>query len=232
MINSTSHWAHHVFDLSVRISESQRHLPYHWDREAEAAGRRERVYCGLHSDPFDPAVTPTQRLELWCAITNTINLDWVLVTSYLTEAAEFLASMYESARMHYAGFGAVAPSPLPNLCIGAYVSNQDQGEARIPALAEIQAAAHSIHCEPLLGALDLSVIDSEALAAVDWIICDVHEAITAHPFSKDWAMELRAQCILHNVGFYSRQLRLEMTITDQLAELGARAEQEAVEVRL
>jgi len=126
--------------------------PVKWNREAEAAGERHRVFCASLADVFEGDDTmPSEswksvddaRERLTWLIINTPHLDWLLLTKRPQNVMEMLPEDWMSGLP-------------PNVWIGTSVENQAMAEERIPHLLQIPAKVRFLSCEPLLGAVDLS----------------------------------------------------------------------------
>jgi Protein of unknown function (DUF5131) len=57
-------------------------------------GRRQRVFCASLADVFDDAVPDEWRIDLASMIVMTPNLDWLLLTKRIGNAASMLAAMF------------------------------------------------------------------------------------------------------------------------------------------
>lgn len=72
--------------------------PIRWNARAEKEGRRYRVFCGSMCDIFERHDNPrteeslnVQRLRLWNLITQTTNLDWLLLTKRPENVRQYIA---------------------------------------------------------------------------------------------------------------------------------------------
>lgn len=156
--------------------------PLAWNRDAEKAGTRARVFCASLADVFDPEVPSSWRGDLYALIEQTPHLDWLL----LTKRPERLNDM-------------AVPAGWPsNVWLGVTVENQEQAVKRIPLLCAQQATVRFLSCEPLLGPLDLSRWLDEDRAGfvgyIDWLIIGGESGPKARPFDVAWARSLIAQC--------------------------------------
>ena len=64
--------------------------PIKWNRQAEAAGTRTKVFCASMADIFDGEAPAEARERLWDLIRVTPFLDWQLQTKRPTNIARFL----------------------------------------------------------------------------------------------------------------------------------------------
>ena len=198
--------------------------PRRWDRKAAAAGSRQRVFCASLADVFDNEVPAEWRAELFALIRETPNLDWLLVTKRIGNAAK----MAEAA----GGW----PS---NVWLGATIVNQVEADRDVPKLLAISGVRYRfLSMEPLLGPVDLKRIrnaaepgrplnaltghqaitpaggqgvgyyfsqDDEPVPMLDWIIVGGESGPGARPMHPDWARSLRDQCASAGTPFLFKQ---------------------------
>jgi protein gp37 len=186
-----------------RTTEAYWRQPLKWDRAAQAAGRRDRVFCASLADVFDNQVPERWRDDLWHRIEQTPNLDWLL----LTKRPQNIAKMLPGARIGTRPWG----DGWPNVWLGTTVENQAEAERRIPHLLAVPAAVHSLSCEPLLE--DLTGID---LTGIDWVIVGGESGPKARPMQEAWAESLRDQCRAAGVAFFMKQMARKAPIPERL----------------
>lgn len=199
--------------------------PFRWDKLAREAGERHRVFCASLADVFDnhKSIEPKWREALWYTITNTPNLDWLLLTKRPQNIKRYLPDDW--------GGG------YPNVWLGTTVENQDEAERRIPHLLNVPAALHFVSCEPLLGPLELRCIagmtededgrfscwwDAMTCIAYDdggeeiscnhdlpnqigWVIAGGESGRDFRPVDPNWFRSLRDQCDDAGVPFLFKQ---------------------------
>lgn len=193
-------------------------MPRRWNAQADAFmaqhGRRQRVFCASLADVFDNAVEPQWRADLFALIRNTPNLDWLLLTKRIGNVPAMVS---------------IIPGWLPdNVWLGATIVNQAEAERDIPKLLAVPANKRFLSMEPLLGPVDLTVIDINGdceiyplhgttqcvneehepapdLPALDWVIVGGESGPGARPMSIQWARELRDQCVNAGVPFLFKQ---------------------------
>jgi protein gp37 len=105
--------------------------------------------------------------------------------------------------------------PLPNVWLGVSVENQHWADIRIPALLKTPAAVRFLSCEPLLGPVDLTMVDwdgatglcvlEKAPYGIDWVIAGGESGTGARPMHPDWVRTLRDQCVAGAVPFLFKQ---------------------------
>jgi len=199
-----------------------------WNREARAAGRRDRVFCASLADVFDNQVPSEWRRELWHYIEQTPSLDWLLLTKRPQNIAKMLPDPGTGVKPWGDGW--------KNVWLGTTVENQAEADRRIPHLLAVPAVIRFLSCEPLLGPLDLtldnlvctdcprcsdgSLIEPDTGAnacrrcdstgksdewGIDWVICGGESGPGARPMHPGWARALRDQCAKAGVAFHFKQ---------------------------
>lgn len=136
----------------VRTSKANWRKPIAWNKAAEAAGTRPRVFCASLADVFDNQVPPQWRADLFELIRITPNLTWLL----LTKRPQNIVEMVKTS-------GAIAGNGtryLPgNVALGTTIEDQRRADINVPALLEAKyncgPAYVFVSCEPLLGPIDL-----------------------------------------------------------------------------
>jgi protein gp37 len=108
------------------------------------------------------------------------------------------------------------PWPLPNVWLGVSVEDQQRADLRIPALLKTPAAKRFLSCEPLLGPVDLTLVDfdgatglnvlEESSFGIDWVIVGGESGARHRPMDLDWARSLRDQCADAGVPFLFKQV--------------------------
>lgn len=86
-----------------------------------------------------------------------------------------------------------------NVWIGVSVENEAV-LYRIDGLRKVPAFVRFLSLEPLLG--PLRSID---LSNIDWVIVGGESGPGARPLKKEWVIEIKEQCINHNVPFFFKQ---------------------------
>jgi protein gp37 len=171
-----------------RTSEQNWNQPFRWNRQAEAEGRRHRVFTCSFADFFDNKVPLEWRLDAWAVIHDTPWLDWQILTKRPQNIVAMLPSDW--------GDG------WSNVWLGTTVENQKEADRRIPVLLDVPAAKRFLSCEPLLGPVDL---DDVGLTKVDWVIAGGESGLHARPTHPDWFRDLRDQCVEAGVPFFMKQ---------------------------
>lgn len=166
--------------------------PIKWNRDAEIAGSRARVFCASMADVFERrAILDDERKRLWDLIEETPHLDWLLLTK---------RPQHISAMTPWLG------NWPRNVWIGTSIENQKIAEQRLPHLLAIPAVVRFLSCEPLLGPLDLqSWFNKTGHYSIDWIIAGGESGPHSRPMHPDWAVSLLEQCQTARVPFHFKQ---------------------------
>lgn len=189
------------------VSIENKILPHMWNEIASKKEAVDRVFCTSRADVFDSAVPQSWREELFKLVAETPNLDWLLPTKFIGNAAAMLPERV----------GAL----LPNVWIGAVLSSQAEADRDIPTLIRVPAVNRYVSIEPLLGPLDLSqwldLIQYEDAAPwmrrnighlhdmLDWVIVDGECGANARPMHPNWLIALRDQCAAAAVPFFFKK---------------------------
>lgn len=174
--------------------------PLRWNREAQAQGRRARVFCASLADVFEPREDlDAARRQLAQLIDKTPWLDWLLLTKRPGE-------MIRLGRLM--GWEGAWPS---NVWAGTTTENQEQAERRIPRLLEVPARIRFLSCEPLLEPVHLGIAafngaDSfGSLEGLSWVIVGGESGPGARPFDLAWARSIKEECGLAGTPFFFKQ---------------------------
>lgn len=179
--------------------------PLKWNRVAEHAGVRARVFCASLADVFEDWGTKEihthhghvavaehggtmcmddVRQRLFALIDATPHLDWLL----LTKRPENIQRMWELPVLHPGAIG----SYRKNVWIGTSIAVQEDADKNIPALLKCRdlAPVLFLSVEPLLGPVDLEII-SDAVSVCDLYplrgLASCGDAVGPHP-KIDWVI--------------------------------------------
>jgi protein gp37 len=182
---------------------------------------RARVFCASLADVFDNAVPQHWRTALFALIYDTPNLDWLLLSKRIGNAAHML---HADAPEQCSLLGA------NNVWLGATITSQEEADRDIPKLLAVPAAKRFLSMEPLLGPVDIGLLcenwstdilmDPETGACecckrcdytgigndIDWVIVGGESGPGARPMHPDWARSLRDQCEAAGVPFMMKQM--------------------------
>ena len=191
---------------------------------------RRRVFCASLADVFDNEVDPAWRYDLFNLILSTPNLDWMLLTKRIGNAAKMIAetlpeNMKALPQDHPLAW------PWPNVWIGATICNQEEADRDIPKLLAVPAAVRFLSMEPLLGVVDIEsacdiaeavhcagtwdqmddpqkcalALRHGSVRLLDWVIVGGESGPNARPMHPDWVRSLRDQCAASSVPFIFKQ---------------------------
>ena len=182
------YWADGVMPRRTRpetwnMARSYSNYGYH-------TGTRVRVFAGSMCDIFDNRVPPQWREDFWDLIQNTPDVDWLLLTRRIGNAAAMLPSDWGD------GWG--------NVWLGATLVNQDEAGRDIGTLLRVPARVHFLSIEPQLEFIGLSPAPGD-LRGLDWIINGAESGPSRRPFDRDWARSLRDQCAAHGIAYFYKQ---------------------------
>jgi protein gp37 len=195
--------------------------PLRWDKAAEKAGVKARVFCSSMADVFeDRPELVEHRARLFALIARTPNLIWQLLTK---RPENILRLVPESWLGRFPD----------NVWIGTTVEDQRRANERIPVLLAVPAVVRFLSCEPLIGPVDLDPgrcdvhgtqfargghctecaangYSSELsyghwLDGIGWVIAGGESGAGARPMHPDWARALRDQCADSDVAFFFKQ---------------------------
>jgi protein gp37 len=208
-------------------SESYWHQPFVWDRAAERAGERHRVFCGSLCDVMeDRRDLDRIRGDLYKLIESTPHLDWLLLTKRPQNFGRFLPSAW-------------LEKPLSNVW-GMTTVESAEYLWRVTELLNTPFAVRMLSCEPLLGPLDLTsipcmgqpsitrnvltgrfhnvpfvakdgarvMVSVDTKPRIDGVICGGESGARDLPIramNPDWARSLRDQCVAAGTAFFHKQ---------------------------
>lgn len=169
-------------------------------------GHRQRVFCASLADVFDNAVDPQWRFDLMRLIEQTPNLDWLLLTKRIGNAA---AMLDEAVLAINHGRWNWRDNAFPNVWLGATIVNQEEADRDIPKLLDVPAARRFLSMEPLLGPVDFAKVPGfnriGQYLGNWWVIAGGESGAGARPMHPDWVRGIRDQCRNAGVPFLFKQ---------------------------
>lgn len=178
--------------------------PLKWNRQAQEAKKRMRVFCSSMCDIFEDHPTiERERAKLWPLIRQTPWLDWQLLTKRIERVADLLPDDWKDG--------------YPNVWMGTSVENQHFADLRIPILLKISAAVRFISYEPALAPIHIEKYlghpngwkDCKSAWCdhkfLDWVICGGESGRGFRPMDPQWARDVRDQCEAAAVPFFFKQ---------------------------
>lgn len=170
-----NHWAgpeNSTADKPRRTMPANWNKPVRWNKQAEAEGRRHRVFCGSMCDWCDKNAPDGALADLFELIRATPWLDWQLLTKRATLIERRLPQDW--------GEG------YENVWLGVTVEDVEHGYPRIEALSKVPAKVRFLSCEPLLEEL-VDLHDLEAMSEIDWAIVGGESGPGARAMEPLWA---------------------------------------------
>ena len=209
--------------------------PLKWDRAAEKAGTRARVFCASMADVFEDYTGPDEqkvrdaRFRLLKLIDRTPHLDWLLLTKRPENVAK-LWPVYLPGIQFYS-----------NIWIGCTVENQEMAEKRLPHLLSIPAKVRFVSYEPALGPVVFTELrtdetceecgevvrhnalsfgdvrclcgtEATTLHRLDWVIVGGESGSGARPFNPAWADWTVTACREAGVPVFVKQMGSNPTL--------------------
>ena len=111
-----------------------------------------------------------------------------------------------------------------NVWLGVTAENQQAADERIPVLLQTPAAVRFVSVEPMLSAVDiwryLPQRESERVSfaiqqtmicpprKLGWIICGGETGPGARPTEIEWIRDLKNQCVVANIPFFLKQMKI------------------------
>lgn len=223
-----ANWGPH--GTRIVTSEANWRQPLKWNREAEAAGERRRVFSASLADVFEDWKGPLGgatrdwtslddvRRELFAVIDSTPWLDWLL----LTKRPENVPRMWPT---RFTGDDVGKPDGFEirreNVWLGTSVSDQETADRMIPDLLKCRdlSPVLFLSAEPLLGSLNFrwakwqefsdtpggSTDELDGLRRLDWVIAGGESGPGFRFVDPDWLRVLRDQCEAGDVPFFFKQ---------------------------
>jgi protein gp37 len=182
-----------------RTSVANWKKPRQWNRAAQAAGVRRKVFCASLADWLDNQVPADWRMELAMLINETPHLDWLLLTKRIE---------------NYAKLSPWPAEQIPiNVWLGVTAEDQEHYDRRWAILSKITANVRFISYEPAIG----PIIDLYAMSALpDWLIMGGESGHGARMMDVGWAHYLRTYCDGLRVPFFFKQMTGKKPIPDDL----------------
>ncbi len=140
-------------DFAERTRTKTWAAPLKWNAEHETFfaqhGRRQRVFCASLADVFDNQVPVEWRMDLFKLIADTPNLDWLILTKRIGNVMPMCS-----------GDSLMFDQICERVWLGATVVNQEEADRDIPKLLATPARVRFLSMEPLLGSVDLTILNN------------------------------------------------------------------------
>lgn len=216
--------------VRVIASESYWRQPVTWNRKAERAGLRARVFCASLADVFeDRPDLDAPRARLLELINFTESLDWLLLTKRPENVILLLERCFRLCGLDTLQMVEdwCKGRPPPNVWLGVSVEDQQRADERIPHLLRTPAAVRFLSAEPLLGPVDLRgwltdggcygpgspAQEFAGKPQIDWLIVGGESGPGARPCRVEWVRSVVEQCRAAGVACFVKQLGSNPTWT-------------------
>ena len=171
-----------------QMSEHYWNEPLRWNKAAQAAGVRRKVFCASMADVMDDEAPEGTRERLWALIDRTPNLVWQLLTKRPQRYMRYLPKRFVSR----------------NVWLGVSAENQEFYNVRWPILRRVTRhfdCPSWISYEPALGPLSMEKWAAEQQGDEDyldyypdWIIFGGESGNGRRPMEIQWAEDLLREC--------------------------------------
>lgn len=173
--------------ITPRMMSAQNwNRPLRWNREAEAAGKRHKVFSGSMCDVFDNKAPEGQRERLWALIRATPWLDWQLLTKRATLIERSLPADW--------GDG------YPNVWLGVSVEDNEHGVPRVAELQKIPARIRFLSIEPLI-----ELLKPFDVSGIHWAIIGGESGPGHRAMRHDYAVRALHICRLGGLDVFFKQ---------------------------
>ena len=216
------------------MSDAHWREPVKWNRAAEKAGKRARVFCASMADVFEDRRDLLEaRARLWTLVGMTPHLDWLLLTKRPENAQRLWSAAARAVEL-----AEIDQSILvwnSNVWLGTTCEDQRRANERLPHLLAVPAAVRFVSYEPAIGPVDFTRIvererpgppfpasvefdalrgfcgstpdrDTPAVNGLDWIIVGGESGPGARPFDLAWMRSTINQCKAAGVAVFVKQL--------------------------
>ncbi len=184
------------------------------------AMRRPRVFCASLSDWLDDEVPIEWLADLLKLIHDTPHLDSQLLTKRPENFRRRLHQVCHEAKSELAVRWHMLQEAPSNVWIGTTVEDQERAEERIPALLKIPARVRFLSVEPLLGEVNLDLVEdgresederswakpTERGCGIDWVIVGGESGNKARLCNVEWIRSVVHQCQAAGVACFVKQL--------------------------
>jgi len=109
-------------------------------------------------------------------------------------------------------------SGYENVTVGCTVENQENADYRLDIFSSLPIRHKNIICQPLIENVNLSAY----LHDIELVVVGGESDKNARPLDYDWVLQIREQCIFHNVHFEFRQCGTHFIKDDKLYTLKVR----------
>ena len=176
--------------------------PIKWNKEAEKAGERRRVFCASMADLFEDNRTLIYaRAMTFALIEKTPWLDWLVLTKRPENVMGFVPHVWTT------GFWP------ENAWLGYTAENQKRFDERHSCIGNIPAPIKFISVEPMLEAIDLY-----DLFGIDWVIFGAESGPHRRHCELQWVIDGIDQVHEHDSEVFVKQLHINGVVSTKPEE--------------
>jgi protein gp37 len=173
------------------MSDDHWKQPLKWNREAQAAGKKLKVFCASMADVMDDEAPAGQRERLWDLIDQTPWLIYQLLTKRPHRYHRFLPESFKHQ----------------NVWLGTTAESQPFYDVRWPILQKVASSmglVSFVSYEPAIGSLSMRRWPTSP----NWIIFGGETGADSkrRPMELAWAENLRDECQASGTKFYMKQM--------------------------
>lgn len=177
------------------FTEKHWNQPRLWNKQAQAEGRRHRVFCASMADVGEVnPVLDGERAKLWNLIRELEWLDWQMLTKRPASLVNQLPEDWGNGWDH--------------VWLGTTVESNEY-RWRIDDILKAPAIVHWLSIEPQIGPVDLQAYfetNHSDRHTIDWAIVGGESGGQARPFKFAWARDVIAVCKEYRVAVFNKQL--------------------------
>ncbi len=141
------------------------------------------------------------RTECWEMIRERSDLHFLFLTKRIERFLDCVPHDWESG--------------YENVTVGCMVENQENADYRLDIFSSLPIRHKNIICQPLIENVNLSAY----LQDIELVVVGGESDKNARPLDYDWVLQIREQCIFHNVHFEFRQCGTRFIKDDKLYTL-------------
>ncbi len=145
------------------------------------------VYACMTSD-FFLEEADSWRQDCWDMIKERKDLEFIIITKRIERFMDCIPADW--------GMG------YDNVTVCCTCENQERADGRMPVFLSLPIKRKQVICEPMLEKIDLSPY---LMGQIDFVICGGESGKNARLCDYDWILDMRRQCIGHNVAFHFKQ---------------------------
>ncbi len=196
-------------------------IVFHEERLERPLKRKKSTSYSIWNDLFHPSIEIGLLTHVFDIIEQCSQHTFIILTKRPKQALKMMWGEHNGG-WKYFGKGQFHK----NLWLGVTAENQEQADKRIPILLQIPAAVRFVSVEPMLGEVNLKLIEGHTVkttriengkpcyrnldtgAKLNWIICGCESGHNRRPMKTEWATDLQNQCEAAGVPFFMKQMEI------------------------